>query len=444
MAIGLLLMAVALQSCYVDNVDLSQDARAENDRQIQDYIRNNNLTATGSGSGLYYVITRATTGKVAKTGDSVIVHFTTRLLGERMTIVDSTSRFLNRPDNYWLFSNVRIRPSISAGLEEVLKILKEGEKAQVFIPSYLAFGANGTSVIPPYSVLVYDIEILDVIDEEERLAKYIAKKNITLDATTDSGLKYKRISLGTPNYAPQNGEDVVVNYVLEFAEGTVFQTSSDSSFVFPLVAKKLSEGGSVIDGFAEGVRLTNYNGKTLLLMPSKLAYGENGSFRNNTYDILPYTPLIYEIVPLRSQKTRMLDYIKANAWTDTVRTTFGIDYFYSRIETAAPAANAQATATDSVQVRIVNAQYLTYESNLSTPFFSQEIINFRLNKSEADTNNKELIIGLRQGLILMKEGEIRRIIIPSQLAFGNKGKAGKPVPGKSPVVYVVELMRIIK
>jgi FKBP-type peptidyl-prolyl cis-trans isomerase len=170
-----------------------------------------------------------------------------------------------------------------------------------------------------------------------------------------------------------------------------------------------------------------------------LAYGATGVLnqQTRTYNIPPYAPLVFEIRHTKTERTRILDYIKLNAWTDTVKTASGL---YTRVETAVPETNRKAVDTDSVQVRIT-AQYLMSNEVLSTPFFTDEIINFRLNKSESDTNNKELILGLREGIILMREGEKRRLIIPSSLAFGSKGKALKPVPGKTPVVYVVELIR---
>ena len=42
--------------------------------------------------------------------------------------------------------------------------LKKGEKAKIILPSQLAFGDQGSSngVIPPYTPLVYQIEIIDI------------------------------------------------------------------------------------------------------------------------------------------------------------------------------------------------------------------------------------------------------------------------------------------
>lgn len=48
------------------------------------------------------------------------------------------------------------------GLAEVLTLLPAGTKCMAYIPWELAYGAKGKGKVPPYSTLVYDLEILDV------------------------------------------------------------------------------------------------------------------------------------------------------------------------------------------------------------------------------------------------------------------------------------------
>jgi FKBP-type peptidyl-prolyl cis-trans isomerase FklB len=49
------------------------------------------------------------------------------------------------------------------GWTEALKLMKVGDKWQLFIPSDLAYGERGAGAdIPPNSVLVFDVELLDV------------------------------------------------------------------------------------------------------------------------------------------------------------------------------------------------------------------------------------------------------------------------------------------
>lgn len=53
--------------------------------------------------------------------------------------------------------------TVIPGLSEAFCMLPEGSKCKVYIPWQLGYGAAGNSVIPPYSALVFDIEILEVI-----------------------------------------------------------------------------------------------------------------------------------------------------------------------------------------------------------------------------------------------------------------------------------------
>jgi FKBP-type peptidyl-prolyl cis-trans isomerase FklB len=41
--------------------------------------------------------------------------------------------------------------------------MKAGSKWRLHVPSELAYGAQGVGSIPPHSVLVFDVELLDVL-----------------------------------------------------------------------------------------------------------------------------------------------------------------------------------------------------------------------------------------------------------------------------------------
>ena len=49
------------------------------------------------------------------------------------------------------------------GWVEALQLMKEGDKWQLYIPYNLAYGEHGAGEqIPPYSALVFDVELLKV------------------------------------------------------------------------------------------------------------------------------------------------------------------------------------------------------------------------------------------------------------------------------------------
>ncbi len=48
------------------------------------------------------------------------------------------------------------------GWDEGLKLMRVGETYRLIIPWYLAYGTHGTGPIPPYSSLVFDVQVLNI------------------------------------------------------------------------------------------------------------------------------------------------------------------------------------------------------------------------------------------------------------------------------------------
>jgi hypothetical protein len=48
------------------------------------------------------------------------------------------------------------------GFEEGIKMIGKGGKAKIYIPYHLAYGAQGNPRIPPYTDIVFEIEILNL------------------------------------------------------------------------------------------------------------------------------------------------------------------------------------------------------------------------------------------------------------------------------------------
>lgn len=105
-------------------------------------------------SGLQYMIMEKGNGPRATVEDTVRVHYKGSFLdGQEF---DSS---------YKSGEPVKINPlQVIPGWTEGLCLLPEGSKARLFIPADLAYGAQGVgSMIPPFSTLIFDIEVLGVI-----------------------------------------------------------------------------------------------------------------------------------------------------------------------------------------------------------------------------------------------------------------------------------------
>ena len=95
---------------------------------------------------------------------------------------------------------------------------------------------------------------------------------VTREVTTESGLRYEDIVIGT-GPSPSPGQTAVVHYVGTFPDGEVFDTSRKRGkpFSFPLGRRR------VIAGWDEGVASMRVGGKRRLICPPDLAYGHEGS-----------------------------------------------------------------------------------------------------------------------------------------------------------------------
>ena len=52
---------------------------------------------------------------------------------------------------------------VIAGWTEALQLMNTGSKWRLYVPSELAYGAQGVGSIPPHSVLVFDVELLEIL-----------------------------------------------------------------------------------------------------------------------------------------------------------------------------------------------------------------------------------------------------------------------------------------
>jgi peptidylprolyl isomerase len=116
------------------------------------YLDEHYPNATPSASGLYYIQTKKGNGSKPETGMKVKVHYTgTFLDGHKFD--SSVDR--GKPFEFNLGKGEVIR-----GWDEGIANMSKGEKGILVIPSELAYGM-GNRGIPPYSTLVFEVELID-------------------------------------------------------------------------------------------------------------------------------------------------------------------------------------------------------------------------------------------------------------------------------------------
>lgn len=119
-------------------------------------IRKTYPKAQQTASGLVYVITKEGTGEKASKGDQVSTHYNGTFLNG---VKFDSSYDRNQPLDFT--HNVG---QMIAGYDEAVSLLSKGGSGLFVIPYFKAYGAAGRpGGIPPYSDLVFQIELLNII-----------------------------------------------------------------------------------------------------------------------------------------------------------------------------------------------------------------------------------------------------------------------------------------
>jgi len=144
----LLIIGLLFNSC---SKKTAEKQAAEDDKILLQYISDNSLTATKASSGLYYVIDSQGSGASCHSSSDVMVAYKGYFTNGEVFDESSAS-------------------GISFNLQQVIEgwtlgipYFKEGGVGKLLLPSALAYGKKGTSGIPENSVLIFDIELIQVL-----------------------------------------------------------------------------------------------------------------------------------------------------------------------------------------------------------------------------------------------------------------------------------------
>lgn len=104
-------------------------------------------------SGLQYKVIKQGKGAVPTTTDKVSVHY-------RGTLIDGTefdsSYKRNKPTEFGVTQVIK-------GWTEALTMMPVGSKWELYIPQELAYGSRNQGQIKPFSTLIFEVELLDIV-----------------------------------------------------------------------------------------------------------------------------------------------------------------------------------------------------------------------------------------------------------------------------------------
>ncbi|RKS85055.1 FKBP-type peptidyl-prolyl cis-trans isomerase FklB [Orbus hercynius] len=146
----------ALRQVHEKSMKKKELVAAEFARAGQEFLQQN-LSQDGvksTESGLQYLVLKQGDGAIPTADSRVKVHYTGRLIDG--TVFDSSEE-RGQPAEFPVNGVIR-------GWVEALQLMPVGSKWRVYIPQELAYGAQGAgAAIPPYSALIFDVELLDII-----------------------------------------------------------------------------------------------------------------------------------------------------------------------------------------------------------------------------------------------------------------------------------------
>ena len=118
---------------------------------MEENAKNPEFTTTESG--LQYRVVKAGNGRRPRADSTVLAHYTSKFLNG--DVFDSSYIF-GEPVTIELSSTIE-------GWNEALLLMREGDVFEVVLPYFLAYGERGFDIIEPGMTLIFDLELIEVV-----------------------------------------------------------------------------------------------------------------------------------------------------------------------------------------------------------------------------------------------------------------------------------------
>ena len=166
----ILLPALFLLSCLKNDMPDYQKLLNEEIEKLGQFMEHHYPGVEPDATGLYYIEYTEGTGDSAKYNSKVKVNYTGyRISGLDMIMFDSSMDTAAIRGGIYVVSRT-YQPyefylgdyRVITGFQEGAALIREGGSARVVFPSNLGYGSRGTTGIPPYTSLVFDIYSISV------------------------------------------------------------------------------------------------------------------------------------------------------------------------------------------------------------------------------------------------------------------------------------------
>lgn len=243
------------------------------------------------------------------------------------------------------------------------------------------------------------------------------------------GVKIRDLKEGTGDPCP-DGAEVKVHYTGWLENGTVFDSSKEGK-VNPQPATFSLRG--VIPGWTEGIPGMKKGGvRKLVIAPAK-GYGNGGTPKIPGGSTLIFEVEMVEIVPPRPQKdlNKLTDGTAPGADDPNLKPVGDGGLMVRDIK--------EGTGDAVPEGGEVTMHYTGWLLN-GTRFDSSWTRGDPLNAILKPGTRKSVIDGWNKGVVGMKPGGIRKLVIPPAMAYGERGSP-PDIPPNATLVFEVELVK---
>ncbi len=398
-----------------------------------------------SRSGLYYQFHIENEGApMPLEGDVVTVNMVYR---------DGDSVLFNSSELPGPFSFPLDPPGFDGDIFEGIAMMHLGDSATFIVPADSLKRYGNMPELDSGTMLFFDIRLLKIqskadfdkemallkAEQEEELQRMKEQEQGMIDAyLAENAIRTKADASGLYILSLRNGKGpkaaagivVEIHYSASFLSGEKLFSSHDESgaSIFFEMGKDFE-----IPGIEEALHKMNAGSHARVLLPSSLAYGEEGI----PGLVPPYSPLLFELELLSlsdpaDYKTRMearekadiAAYIKKKGITTTPRDG-GLYYVETKKGNGSPA----------VVGKLVSVKYIGSYLN-GTIFENSETygpLEFRIGEGE-------IIPGLELGVSFMNAGGKALLVVPSSMGYGDTYTG--TIPPYTPLVFEVELISV--
>lgn len=126
----------------------------DEEEEIDNFVRRHQLDMVETGTGLRYQIAEQGKGKPVQPGHTVTIEY---------VLFDLAGDVVYSSENDGLMRFLVGRSEVPSGLDEAVRLLHEGDRAWVVVPSHLGYGLLGDQKsIPSRATLIYLLKIQKV------------------------------------------------------------------------------------------------------------------------------------------------------------------------------------------------------------------------------------------------------------------------------------------